>query len=914
MASGKTVKELSSIQLQHGTENEYYVTWSTSTKCSYVQMNVDGKKNVKVIDHYKVKWYFATGDGVWFDGSSEEVTRGVSSVYTPPENALKIKVSVKPVAKKRKVNGKETSYYTGSSKTKEKTLSDAYIPAKPTSLSTTIEKYSIWSSNVGKYKITASLDNINDESSELNNKADHIEFCLYDGNKQVKKETKKATVATNRASASFTVEYGQDYRVRCRAINNYTRSGKKKTAYSDWSDYSNVLKTAPKKVTKIVKKKATSSTSVSIDWERPSEITAYVIEYTLDKEWFDSNPSQVSSVTISDGWSHAEITGLETGKQYFFRIKAVNDGATPSDSDWSDIFDITLGIKPNPPTTWSSTTTAITPETVNLYWVHNAEDNSTQTKYQIKLIFDGDVDNPTIITGDNPYYDDEFRKDETLFYELETADYLEGTKIEWCVRTAGIKKKSNGDPEYSDWSITRVIDVYNRPAITLSLDGNVPEYSSTLTYNIGDYAEYEDTIYECISEEPVTGDWDSSKWDELSYYVVMSYPLTVYTLTGSTTQNPLTYHYEIISNENYETVNDLGELVYIQNGDVVYSKDFDGTTVRDTGYITIGPSEISLDDGISYSMKCTASFDSGITSEDEIEFLVSLEEVDRNIDANVSEIDEDNYSITIMPYVEIEADEYDEISTYNKGDYVKQESTLYECISETSVTGEWDSSKWIEKSQYSDDYLLSVYRREYDNSFKEISIDDDSELLPTVTDLHPALDYARYRIVAKSKTTGSMLVYDIPAIPVGCKEVILQWDEKWRDFEMSEENAETLTETELKEDSLWSSSIIKLPYNIDVSESNRPDVSLVQYIGHSNPVSYYGTHLGVSATWNVEIPRYDTDTLYALRRLSAWMGDVYVREPSGVGYWANVLVSMSQKHCELTIPVTLTLTKVEGGA
>ena len=43
------------------------------------------------------------------------------------------------------------------------------------------------------------------------------------------------------------------------------------------------------------------------------------------------------------------------------------------------------------------------------------------------------------------------------------------------------------------------------------------------------------------------------------------------------------------------------------------------------------------------------------------------------------------------------------------------------------------------------------------------------------------------------------------------------------------------------------------------------------------------------------------------------MGDVYVREPSGSGYWANVSVSFSQRHTALTIPVTLNLTRVEGG-
>ena len=107
--------------------------------------------------------------------------------------------------------------------------------------------------------------------------------------------------------------------------------------------------------------------------------------------------------------------------------------------------------------------------------------------------------------------------------------------------------------------------------------------------------------------------------------------------------------------------------------------------------------------------------------------------------------------------------------------------------------------------------------------------------------------------------------------------------------------------------------MLKLPYNIDVAEANNIDVALIEYIGRSHPVSYYGTQLGCTSTWNVDIPKSDTETLYALRRLAIWAGDVYVREPSGSGYWASISVSMSQKHCELTIPVTFSITRVEGG-
>jgi hypothetical protein len=88
---------------------------------------------------------------------------------------------------------------------------------------------------------------------------------------------------------------------------------------------------------------------------------------------------------------------------------------------------------------------------------------------------------------------------------------------------------------------------------------------------------------------------------------------------------------------------------------------------------------------------------------------------------------------------------------------------------------------------------------------------------------------------------------------------------------------------------------------------------MIKYIGRKHPVSYYGTHLGETASWSCTIPKNDTKTLYALRRLAAWAGDVYVREPSGVGYWANIVVNFSLKHRELTVPVSFEITRVEGG-
>ena len=201
---------------------------------------------------------------------------------------------------------------------------------------------------------------------------------------------------------------------------------------------------------------------------------------------------------------------------------------------------------------------------------------------------------------------------------------------------------------------------------------------------------------------------------------------------------------------------------------------------------------------------------------------------------------------------------------------------------------------------------LSVYRREFDGRFTEIMTGIDNQSNTFITDPHPSLDYARYRIVAISNTTGAVSYYDLPGYPIDEPAIVMQWDEKWTSFDYENQDAFSR--------SMWSGSMLKLPYNINISDVHSPDVALVKYIGRTDPVGYYGTQVGLTSTWDTVIPKRDTSTLYALRRLAKWMGNVYVREPSGHGYWANVVVSYNIKHLDTVIPITLKITRVEGGA
>ena len=205
---------------------------------------------------------------------------------------------------------------------------------------------------------------------------------------------------------------------------------------------------------------------------------------------------------------------------------------------------------------------------------------------------------------------------------------------------------------------------------------------------------------------------------------------------------------------------------------------------------------------------------------------------------------------------------------------------------------------------YANGVNLSVYRKNDDGTMVPIAENVVNESGINITDPHPNLGGSNYRIVATDMESGEMTFYDPPPYDMKCTDIILQWDE----YYASRPN--TGSENELPE----MGNMIRLPYNIDVSESANMESEMVSYIGRSNPVSYYGTQTGYTASWSTEIPKYDKETIKMLRKLQVFAGDVYVREPNGTGYWANVKVTFPINHLALTVSVSISITRVEGGA
>ena len=746
--------------LQSNTDRTAFATWSWS------------KDNT---ENYETEWYYYV-DKIWFKGN-DSTTEDKESIYNAPSNAVKVKFKVKPIAKTHKVNGKDTAYWTAEwSTVKTYSFSDN-PPTKPSAPTVEVEDL----------KLTATLENLDVNGT-------HIEFQVVSNNSKVF-ATGKAKITTGYVSYSCSLKSGSEYKVRCRAIRDDLKS--------DWSEYSSNYKTEPAASSGITSCKATSETSIYLEWKKSSTATSYDVEYATKKTYFD----RTDQTTIVSGieLNYREFIGLATGEEYFFRVRSVND---QGESAWTAIKSVVIGKDPSAPTTWSSTTTGITGENVTLYWMHNCEDGSTQKAAQIELIIGGETTTKTIDTSAEE--DDE----KTMYYALSTSGYTEGTKIQWRVRTKGVTNK------YGEWSIQRTIDIYAPPTASVTITDTTGATIDTIT----------------------------------------SLPFRIAVETGPDTQSPVSYHVSIVANESYSTVDNIGNDANISAGDEVYSKHYD---TSDQLLLELSAYSVSLENSISYTTKVTVAMDSGLTAEATADFDVAWTDVTYHPNAEIS-VDNTTLTAFIRPFCED--------------------------IDGTPIEG----------------ITLSLYRREFDGSFTELATGLDNVRGTFVTDPHPALDYARYRVVAKDSATSSTSYYDIPGYPVGEPAIVIQWDDKWTNLDVVGEDE--------REDPTWSGSMLKLPYNVDVSDNYAPDVSLVKYIGRSHPVSYYGTQRGETASWSTEIPKSDKETLYALRRLATWLGNVYVREPSGSGYWANVTVAFSQKHLDVIIPVTLTVTRVEGGA
>lgn len=806
------------LQAESSTGRDVFAYWSWK------------KDNTK---HYEVRWeYDAYGETRY---EKRTVTNTWDS-YTIPTEAQKVcnwvQVFVKPISEyKKDAEGNDTKevYWTAEEIGKQYHFKDN-PPLKPPVPSVEINKDTM--------VLTASISNI--VASDLD--ASGVKFNIVRDNNTNLHTSGAVTIntETNYVSYQYTVEPGHTYTVRACSVNTVDKT-------SGWSDFSSQVGTkpsAPSAITTYRRNKRTDGAIAAyLEWASVTNATAYTIEYVTVETDFETTPGNIKSVTTENARTSIEIVLNEVGYDYFFRVRAINNDG---ESDPTPVVKIPIGSTPAAPTTWSSADSAFVGETMELNWIHNPTDNSKQSHAQLSLnindegwvaleVFENTTDDTTGERVDETKYtygtlvsykgDMHFKMDTTYFK-------LKNAKVQWKVRTAGITDQFSD----IDWSVERTIYIYEKPNLVFSMTEDLAGTGPLIT---------------TLTSFP--------------FYIRARAELSSYEL-----QRPVGYHLQIISNDYYVTVDDIGRTKTVQVGDAIYSKYFD---TSETLIVEMSANNIDLESGMTYTVYCNVDMSTGltVTNVDNLhEFDVSWVDVEYAINAHIN-VDKEAYTALITPYCceRIVNDD----GTISNGSLVN------------NVT-------------------LAIYRREYDGSYKEIASGIPNNYT-AVTDPHPALDYARYRFVAKDMTTGAISFYDMAGYPIKGYEVVLQWAEEWSTFDTGESTS--------VEGPSWTGSLLKLPYNIKVTDNRKLDVALVNYAGRKHPVSYYGTQVDETSQWSVEIPRDDKETIYALRRLSLWNGDVYVREPSGMGYWANVSVSFNQSYDDVKIPISLDITRVEGG-
>ena len=333
---------------------------------------------------------------------------------------------------------------------------------------------------------TAKLDELNDRKLLIsidnivadNLDAKYVQFNIVKNNTSSIHTSDNISIntTTNYVSYEYSVDYGADYKVRARSV-----SSKGKT--SGWSSFCAHVGTKPCAPTKITtyrrNKRSDGSISAYLEWTAVANATHYIVEYTTLREDFDTGAANWSESQTDGARTSIEITGIATGSDYFFRVKAVNGNG---ESDPTDIVTIPIGEPPAAPTIWSSANSAFVGETMELNWTHNSRDGSAQTWAELGLkINDGSwetfiFENTTNSTTGEKTDITTFSYGEVISYKgsihvkLNTTNTaLNDAKVEWKVRTAGVTDAFSD----TDWSEPRTIYIYEKPDLVLSVTSDL---------------------------------------------------------------------------------------------------------------------------------------------------------------------------------------------------------------------------------------------------------------------------------------------------------------------------------------------------------------------------------------------------------------------------------------------------------
>lgn len=550
---------------QGSTGTTVYATWTAFSSAK--------QKNIESIS---VAWQYqvlnSAGKAVWLKGSTETISKGsaTSGTYSAPSESLAVYVSVTPVLTKK---GKKKA--TAKAAAASRSFA-GNAPAKPSAPSASIDGYTL---------------TLRVQSSDQYAKT--AVFYMYRGSEANPYWSSSAIALSGAGVAQqiVTLAPNLSYYAKVRLYNGSVGS-----EISDAVAISEIV--VPAQVTDVVATPL-SQTQIQLSWSATNgaaSTNGYEIEYATDPKYFGGSNASTTSASNT-----TEYINVETGHTWYFRVRAKN--ASGITGAWSDPpASAAAASKPNPPTTWTLSSTAFVDSTVTLYWTHNSADGAKPTKSEIEWSLNDGQSHSIIVTHDLGPDD----RDYTFSYELALASlsFNDGDILKWRVRTQGVEAMW-----WSDYSVLREIKVYSPASLSVYVENEID-----------------------------------------------AYPISLDITVTPATQSIVSFYLAISARDSYDDNDYMGEFQHVVAGQRVFSKNYSGLDNVDT--ISLTPSDINLMSGQTYDVEAIVATSAGLTAEATTEFTLDIVEPDYYLDMGIT-IDPDSLSAALIPgcYSDVNEDE-----------------------------------------------------------------------------------------------------------------------------------------------------------------------------------------------------------------------------------------------------------------
>lgn len=619
--------------------------------------------------------------------------------------------------------------------------------------------------------------------------------------------------------------------------------------------------------------------AVRITWRATrGEGDSYELQYTVDADAFAAGDmGAIASIAVAseNATSHAyTVEGLDRGHIYYFRVRTVNDGRV---GEWSTEVEceIEAELEPTediyaPTSTDSLAAYPLDGRMIPLSWTHNSSQNSEQSAYELEV----NVTNTSgacvtrIVSGTT-----------ATSYGLDDDDWGldDGALIEWRVRTCGAIADA-----WSPWSRTQSFRTFAPPVAGVALAGGDGQ-----AIGPGDPLA---TMPLIVTIHATNANGDALDSDN----------------------SPIAYTIAVKAVDGYDGTGRDGRPRYVAPGEELFGASIDS---RNDGFspdgweLFIPARELALQNGELYEVVATVATSQGLRGNGTSGTFEPQWDGDLPQPTATVFFDGTDYCCRITPIVNIPQDEV------GQPEDEKEELTL----DEQAAMADWEVNTLVPEPSGDLDFELvedptvddsgwplrpgctmDVYRIDSDGTPIEIASNMANDGQSRALDPHPSFGTCIYRVVAIDDATGMQSSCDFE-VSTPVPNIVIQWDEEWESLGSDGQPS-------------YAGARLELAYNHELSESYAHDVVLREYAGRAHPVSYYGTQRRQNATMAADLIRaIDGEQLAKARRLAAWPGDCYIREPNGTGYWANVQVYISHSHDSAAVPVSLDIRRVDNG-